>query len=286
MLDAKRGAVLITGASTGIGQAIALLLDKSGFQVFAGVRKQSDVDSLKLASSSRLTPVMLDVADHTSIRNAARVVEKSTGTKGLAGLINNAGISIACPVEFFPMDEAVRQLNINLLGQVAVIQAFLPFIRKGNGRIINIGSIGGIQSVPSLGLYDASKAGLHALTDALRLELSAWGIPVILVIPGNIATPIWKKSGDAAKKLLESLPKPAQELYGPMMDDIGHTVEKMPGKGLSPEAVAKIVVEALTVKRPKTRYIVGADAILQVILSKFLCSKIRDALVLRSLRIK
>ncbi len=281
---AEQGAVLITGASTGIGKATALFLAKTGFQVFAGVRKQSDADLLNHVSSSRLTPIMLDILDHASISEAGRVVEDSVGTKGLAGLVNNAGISISCPIESFPLDQASRLLNTNLLGPVAVMQAFLPLIRKGNGRIVNIGSIGGIQPIPSLGLYDASKAGIHALTDVLRMELSGWGIPVILVIPGNIATPIWKKSGDATKKLLKSLPKLAQELYGPMMDNIANTIEKMAGKGLPPEAVGSAVYKALTVKKPRTKYIVGSDATFQVIMSKFLADKIRDALVLRSLR--
>ncbi len=280
---ADQGAIVITGASTGIGQATALFLDKAGFQVFAGVRKQSDADSLKQKSSSRLTPIILDVVDNASISEAALVVEESVGTKGLAGLVNNAGISTACPIEFFPLDIALKQVNVNLTGQISVMQAFLPLIRKGNGRIINVGSIGGIQPIPSLGLYDASKAGIHALTDVLRMELSIWGIPVILVIPGNISTPMWKKSGDATKELLESLPEVAQELYGPMMDNIGRTVEKMAGKGLPPEAAAKVVFKALTAKKPRTRYIVGLDAVFQVIMSKFLGIKIRDALVWLSL---
>lgn len=280
---AEQGAVVITGASTGIGQATALALDKAGFRVFAGVRKQSDADSLKQISSSRLTPIILDVLDHAAIGEAARVVAETVGTDGLAGLVNNAGISTACPIEFFPMDLALEQLNVNLIGQIAVMQAFLPLIRKGNGRIVNIGSIGGIQPIPSLGLYDASKAGIHALTDVLRMELSGWGIPVILVIPGNIATPIWKKSGDATKKLLESLPKLAGELYGPMMDNIASSVEKMAGKGLPPETAANAVLKALTVKKPRTRYIVGLDAVLQVMMSKFLGNRIRDALVWLSL---
>ncbi len=274
----EKGAVVITGASTGIGQATALSLDKAGFRVFAGVRKQSDADALKDAASSRLIPIILDVTDQATIAESARVVEKSVGAKGLAGLVNNAGISLSYPIEFFPLDQAMKQLNVNLVGHIAVMQAFLGLIRKGKGRIVNIGSIGGIQAIPTLGLYDASKAGMHALTDALRMELSVWGIPVILVIPGNIATPIWSKPN-----LAGDLSGPAKEYYGPMMESLASAVEKMPGKGLPPEAAAKVVLKALTAKKPKTRYIVGKDAVLQVIMSKFLGNKIRDALVLLSL---
>ncbi len=275
--DVGKGAIVITGASTGIGRATALRLDKEGFHVFAGVRKQSDGDSLKSASSE-VVPVLIDVIDPVSIAGAFRVVKESVGVKGLAGLVNNSGISLAYPVEFFPLDQILMQLNVNLVGHIAVMQAFLPLIRKGKGRIVNIGSIGGIRPIPSLGIYDASKAGMHALTDALRMELSIWEIPVILVVPGNIATPIWTKPS-----LATNLSGMAQEYYAPLMDRITRTVEKMAGKGLPPEAAADIVFKALTVKKPKARYVVGRDALLQVIMTKLLGGKAQDALVWQSL---
>jgi len=281
---AGKGAVVVTGASTGIGKATALYLDKAGYQVFAGVRKQADADALKEVSTAGLTPVMLDVADQTSIAQAARVVDEMMGAQGLAGLVNNAGIATSCPIEFFPLDQASTLLNVNLIGQIAVTQAFLPLIRKGKGRIVNIGSIGGIQPFPSGGLYNASKAGLHALTDALRMELSEWGIPVILVVPGNISTPVWEKTGGQVKDLMAGIPQRGQELYGPLMADLGQALGKMAGKGTPAVAVARAVRDGLTAKKPKARYIVGTDASLQVIMAKFIGSKIRDSLVLRSLR--
>jgi NAD(P)-dependent dehydrogenase (short-subunit alcohol dehydrogenase family) len=275
----EKGAVVITGASTGIGRASALHLDKTGFQVFAGVRKRADAESLMRESSSRLVPIIIDVADQASVSEASRVVGKTVGTKGLSGLVNNAGITISCPIEFFPLDQALKQLNVNLVGHIAVMQAFLPLIRKGYGRIVNIGSIGGVQATPTMGLYDASKAGMHALTDALRMELSPWGIPVILVIPGNIATPIWTKMQNSVLGLSGA----ARELYGPMVNAIDRSVKKMAGRGISPGVVAGIVLKALTVEKPKARYMAGPDAVVQVIMSKLLCDKMRDGLVMKVL---
>jgi NAD(P)-dependent dehydrogenase (short-subunit alcohol dehydrogenase family) len=276
----NRGAVVITGTSTGIGRACALTLDRMGFTVFAGVRREEDGNSLKKEASARLTPLMIDVTDNDSVERAFGVVEKSVGEDGLAGLINNAGIAIVCPLEGFSHDLLWKQLQVNLVGQIAVTQKFLPLIRKRRGRIINIGSIGGIQSVPFFAPYDASKAGLHALTDSLRMELSAWSIPVILIIPGHIGTPIWGRM----KRMKEELPLPSNgaDIYASLMDSFYDVIGKMEKGGLPPEAVAEVVAKALTAKRPKSRYIVGRDAKIQSLMAKVFSDRFRDRLVLRS----
>src|SRR5258708_33287478 len=181
--------VVATGASTGIGEACALRLDRRGFHVFAGVRREVDGGALKQKASGRLTPILLDVTDASSIKSAAAAVAASLDEEGLSGLVNNAGIAIAGPLEFLPIDELRRQFEVNVIGQIAVTQAFLPLLRKGHGRIVNMGSISGRLAFPLLGPYAASKFALRALTTALRMELRPWGIPVSIIEPSGIATP-------------------------------------------------------------------------------------------------
>src|SRR4028119_876827 len=164
--DASRGAVVVTGASTGIGRACALSLDAMGFRVFAGVRKSEDGESLRKASSSRLTPVFIDVTDEQSIATAAAEVSRVVGDAGLAGLVNNAGVAIPGPLEYLPLEELRRQLEINLVGQLAVTQAFLPLLRKAQGRIVNISSLAGKLTTPFNGAYSAAKHGIEAFSDA------------------------------------------------------------------------------------------------------------------------
>src|SRR5579862_2288927 len=181
-------AVLITGASTGIGAACALYLDARGFRVFAGVRNPADGEALRARSSSRLAPVLLDVTNSDSLRDAAAVINETVSETGLHGLVNNAGIAVGGPLEVLPLDDLRRQFEVNVVGQLAVTQAMLPLLRKARGRIVNMGSIVGRAPVPLVGAYSMSKAAVAAMTTALRLELDLWGIDVSLIEPGAIAT--------------------------------------------------------------------------------------------------
>ena len=276
------GAVLITGTSTGIGRATARYLDKMGFRVFAGVRKQRDGEALRGESSERLTPVIIDVSDTESINNSFEIISESVSEAGLWGLVNNAGIPLEGPIEFFPIDKIRKGLEVNLIGHITVIQTFLPLIRKRKGRIINIGSIGGIMPVPFGAPYNASKAAMHALTVTLRRELLPSGIHVSLVIPGNIRTEIWQKVQEGTRHF----PQDVCERYGQALDALRKTVEKMGDKGISPKSVAKVIASALTKKRPKTCYTVGLDAKLQTIAAMFLPDRIQDRAVLRMIGIR
>jgi len=168
----NRGTIVITGTSTGIGRAATPWLAKAGFQVFAGVRKVSDAPE-----GPGITPLIIDVTDAESIAVAAQTVAAAVGDKGLRGLVNNAGITVPGPLEFLPLDDIRRQLEVNVIGPIALIQAFLPLLRKGRGRIVNIGSIGGKMASPFLGAYHISKYGMEALSDSLRMELRPWGNP-------------------------------------------------------------------------------------------------------------
>jgi NAD(P)-dependent dehydrogenase (short-subunit alcohol dehydrogenase family) len=180
--------VVVTGASTGIGLACARLLAGRGFQVFAGVRKEADAEALRSEAAS-LHPVQLDVTDSEGIAEAARTVREAAGP-GLAGLVNSAGVAVTGPLEYLPVDELRTQLEVNLVGQVAVLQAFLPALRLSRGRIVNISSIGGRVALPLAGPYAASKFALEAVSDSLRRELAPWGVRVAVVEPGGVRTPV------------------------------------------------------------------------------------------------
>jgi NAD(P)-dependent dehydrogenase (short-subunit alcohol dehydrogenase family) len=275
--------VVVTGASTGIGAACALHLDCLGFSVFAGVRRTVDAEALRQRSSARLETIVIDVTDAISIDAARKVVDDAVGADGLAGLVNNAGIAVAGPLEFLPLNDLRQQFEVNVIGQIAVTQAFLPLIRRARGRIVNMGSIGGRWATPFVGAYSASKFALEALTDALRVELSHSGIEVSIIEPGNISTPIWQKSKAVAAATEAAFPKAATAIYGRELAAVHRFAERAAGRGMSPDAVARAVAHALTATRPKTRYLVGRDAKARALLAKVLPDRTRDALVMKRL---
>ncbi len=279
------GAVVITGTSTGIGEACALRLDKLGFRVFAGVRKVEDGATLARKASGRLTPLLLDITSEASIAAAAARVAEAVGETGLAGLVNNAGIAVGGPLEFLPIAELRRQLEVNVIGQIAVTQAFLPLLRMGEGRIVNIGSISGRMAIPMLGPYCASKFALEALTAALRMELTPWGIAVSIIEPGGVATPIWRKSLAAGQEMARRLPPQAEQFYGPLIARQQKLALRSDRNGLPPDRVARDVVHALTAPKPKTRYMMGRSTAIGEVLIR-LPERVRERLILRRLKIK
>jgi NAD(P)-dependent dehydrogenase (short-subunit alcohol dehydrogenase family) len=283
MIAQTQRPVVVTGASTGIGEASALRLDKLGFTVFAGVRKDSDAEKLKQKASPRLTPIFLDVTDAESIASAVEIVTQTVGDRGLFGLVNNAGISIPSPLELIPIAEFEQQMQVNVTGQLAVTQAFLGLLRLTKGRIVNMGSISGRSATPFLGAYNISKFALEGLTDVLRMELRPWGISVSIIEPGAIATPIWEKSFASVDIALENLPVAAQNLYGDAMKIVRKKTGIMALSGIPPDTVAVAVVHALTAVKPRTRYLVGQDAKIGAFLKHILPDKVYDRLILYSM---
>ncbi len=272
-------AVVITGASTGIGATCALHLDRLGFVVFAGVRKSEDGVALQKASSDRLVQLELDVTDLTTIRKSHTVVLEATKDRGVFGLINNAGIAVVGPLEAVPISDFRQQLEVNVIGQVAVTQAFLPLIRQARGRIINMGSIAGRAVTPLMGPYSASKFALEAITDALRLEVQQWGIHVSIIEPGAIATPIWNKSAIEAAERETAIETELRTLYKPVVAAVRKVVGEASKRAISPAAVAKVVEAALTAPSPKTRYLVGTDAKLRALMAKLLPDRVSDRML-------
>lgn len=273
-------AILISGASTGIGQCCSEVLAAKGYKVFAGVRRTHDGERLASLAPG-IIPVILDVTNADSVRYAfEQVADKLSraGLTGLTGLINNAGIVVGGPMEFVPLDALREQLEINLVGHVAVTQTFLPLLRQARGRIVNMGSIAGLTSLPFVAPYSISKFALEALSDAMRLELRPWGIEVSLIEPGSIATPLWGKAVEKAEALSSQVPPEVFSLYGEALEKIKAASQVSGQRGLPPERVAEAVVHALTARRPKTRYLVGPDARLRYLLNA-LPDRLKDRLI-------
>jgi len=252
--------VLITGASSGIGQSCALLLDQAGFRVFAGVRTDEAAFRLRNQASPRLVPIKLDITDTHQIDHALELVSAALEpTEPLAGLINNAGIVVAGPLEHLPIALLRRQLNVNLVGQIAVSAAFLPLLRRGGGRIINIGSDGGWFAAPFLGAYSASKFAMEAVTDALRREIAPWSIRVVLVEPGCVETPVWDKTAVETDRLMADFPESARRRYGERYRR-GHALLEFGRRhAMEPQRIARVVLHALECERPAIRYLAGMD---------------------------
>ena len=268
--------VLVTGASTGIGHATAKRMLAYGWEVFAAARKDEDLERLR---GEGFTPIKLDVTDPDTIAAAKDELDE----RGLGGLVNNAGIGISGPMEFVPVDELRRQLEVNLVGQVAVTQAFLPNIREAKGRIVNVSSIGGKIALPMVGPYAASKHALEAVSDALRRELRPWGIHVSIIEPGAVVTPIWDKARETADDVEEQMGERAQALYGRLAQRIRAETEKIPERGVEPDEVAKAIEQALTAPRPKARYVVGRDAKMRLRIKALVGDRRFDSLIARTL---
>ena len=264
----------MTGASSGIGEACALHLAALRFRVFGGVRRNEDAERLR---AQRIEPLQLDVTEPEQIAAAASAVGDE-----VFGLVNNAGVAVAAPLELVPLDELRRQLEVNVVGQVAVTQAFLPALRRQRGRIVLMGSIGGKSALPFLGPYASSKFALEAIADSLRVELRPFGVSVSIVEPGSIKTPIWTKGSARAEELRGRFAPEQQELYAGAIAQFRKVAVARGLAGVGPEEVAKAVEHALTAERPKPRYLVGKDARLRRRVER-LPVRLRDRLIERAL---
>lgn len=246
--------VVITGASTGIGRAAAEHLASQGWRVFAGARKQTDLDSLG-GLSERIHPLPLDVTQPDQLSEAVETVSATLGDTTLGGLVNNAGIAFMAPLALQPMDEVRAHFDVNVIGAIAASQAFAPLLgmdpeRQGApGRIVNITSVGGRIASPFLGAYTATKHALESVTDTFRRELMPFGIDAIAVGPGAVRTPIWDKAEDAgADAPYQDTPwADAIQRFSQVMLEGGRT-------GLPAEQIASVIETALTADRPKARY--------------------------------
>jgi NAD(P)-dependent dehydrogenase (short-subunit alcohol dehydrogenase family) len=274
--------ILITGASSGIGEATALHLAELGMRVFAGVRSEQDRDALqtKAVGVGPLQGVIFDVRDPASIEAAIDEIAGVVGDEGLSGLVNAAGEGFPGPLEVITLDELREQLEVNVIGQVAVTQAALPLIRQGGGRIVFVGSIGGKVAIEFAGPYHASKYAIEAIGDCLRQELQPEGIAVSVIEPGPIATGIWDKAEDRLDGVLTRSPR--VDRYRDRLLSFRDTLHSADSGGGEPEDVAKAIEKALTSSSPSNRYPVGGSAKLASVVKPLIPDRIYDAVIRRT----
>jgi NAD(P)-dependent dehydrogenase (short-subunit alcohol dehydrogenase family) len=274
--------VLITGASTGIGRATALRLAGSGWTVLAGVRKAADGESLTAAGGERIVPVELDVTDATQIAAAVAEVD---ARGGLDALVNNAGIGFGGPLELVPIEDLRHQLEVNVLGPVALTQALLPALRRGSGRrsgrILFISSVGGRVAMAFTAPYAASKHAIEAIGDALRVELRSSNVQVALIEPGSVATPIWDKGRAQGEGL--RVPAELADQYGHVPAAMNKVLESTERRGVSPELVAETIERALAARRMRARYLIGRDAKAMLLAKRLLPDHVFDRVARRAL---
>ncbi|WP_433005523.1 SDR family oxidoreductase [Kribbella sp. CA-294648] len=265
--------VLVTGASSGIGRATALLLAREGFTVFAGVRKEADGQAL----GPTVTPITLDVTETGQIADAAERLGR------LDALVNNAGVGVTGPLEFVPLDTLRWQYEVNVFGQVAVTQAMLPMLRASRGRVVTVGSVGSWITLPFGGPLCSSKHAIRSLNDALRMELTPYGVAAVLVEPGSIHTEAVDKLEDEVEPRLASLGEDGRRLYGDAYRTMVTHGLKEERSGSNPDVVARAVLHALTARKPRARYPVGKKSRLMSTLGRVVPQYTLDALRLRAL---
>lgn len=277
--------VVITGASTGIGYDAARYLIDRGFHVFGSVRKQADADRVQGELGEQFTPLLFDVTDGGAIETAVTHVTEMVGSNGLAGLVNNAGIAVAGPLMYLPLDELRWQMEVNVLGQLAVTQKFLPLLGAvphaphPPGRIVNISSVSGKVVYPFMGPYAASKHALEAISDALRRELLIFGIDVIVIGPGSVQTPIWDKAQELNTELYSHTP------YKQIMEGMKKVFVGQGRSGIPVEKVSEVIFEALTKEKPKARYALARKMLSGWLLPRYLPARMFDNVVAKRLGI-
>src|SRR6478752_3583295 len=278
MSGQAKDSVVVTGVSTGIGWAVAQVLTRRGFHVFGSVRKAADAERLTAAFGQAVTPLVFDVTDEAAVRAAARTVEAALDGRPLAGLVNNAGIAVAGPLLHLPIDEWRKQLEVNLTGVVIATQAFAPLVgaRKPAsgkpGRIVNIGSVGGRNANPFMAPYCATKFGLEGLSESLRRELLPFGVDVIVVAPGAVATPIWDKADETDTSAY------ANTVYAPALERLRAYMLSIGKNGLPPERIGEAVHTALTTAKPKVRYTITPQP-MQMLMADVLPKRTLDRIV-------
>lgn len=280
MMSTDRTAV-VTGASSGLGLAITQELARRGFHVLAGVRKQQDAERL---AGENVEPVIVDITDEEQVAALADRVDHDPRGRRLGALVNNAGVALNAPAEAIPLAEWRRHFDVNLFGHVAVVQALLPaLIAGGDGRLVNVSSIGGRVAFPTYGAYAAAKFALEGYSDALRREVGRLGVRVIVIEPGNIATPMWDKGMATMDEMAATMTADQQARYDDLVAAIRNQAEERRSSGIQPLRAAKVIADAIEARKPRARYRVGRDAKLLAVMSGLLSDHMFDRLVARNL---
>jgi NAD(P)-dependent dehydrogenase (short-subunit alcohol dehydrogenase family) len=273
--------IVVTGASTGMGAATARELARKGFHVLAGVRRQADADALR---AEGIEPCILDITVESDVAAIADRVASDPLRRPLRALINNAGIAINAPVETLPIAEWRRQFEVNLFGQIAMIQALLPALLISAGTVVNISSVGGKVVLPTYGAYAGSKFALEAVSDALRREVSDVGIKVVVVEPGAVKTEMAERGIATAEALMADMTAAQLARYDNLAAAVTAQARSFGEDGVSAEHAAKIIAKAATASRPRTRYTIGRDAAILLRVSRVVSDRVLDRIVRLNLR--
>lgn len=279
-LGRDRGTVVVTGVSSGIGRATVDALRAAGFDVLAGVRSPADAAQLEAPG---VEPLILDITEPDQVEALARRVGELPGAGAPRALVNNAGVAINAPVEALPLARWRRQFEVNYFGDVAVTQALLPAMLESRGRVVNVSSIGGRVAGPTFGAYAGAKFALEAMSDSLRREVARFGVEVVVVEPGAVATPIWGKGSAAFDEMAAAMEPARRRRYADLEAAMRAQAETMARQGLAPGAVAAVIIRAITARRPRTRYLVGRDAKVAARLACLLPDRLLDSLIARNL---
>lgn len=283
MNAAGKPAAVVTGVSTGIGEVCAQELIKAGYFVFGAVRRQEDADRLSARCGADFVPLHFDVTDGAAVAAAAAEVEWRLQGRALAGLVNNAGVALPGPLLYQPIEEFRRQFDVNVFGNLRVVQAFAPLLGAGPGRagppgrVVQMSSVAGSLASPFLGAYSASKYALEGMSDALRRELMIFGVDVVIVEPGVIKTPIWDKAA-----AVDLAPYDATA-YGPAARRLQKWLVEQGRSGPPAELVADAVLRALRLPRPPARILVVPRRFLDFTLPRLLPTRALDWIIAKRL---
>lgn len=275
--------VVVTGTSSGIGRATAERLAAEGFHVLAGVRRQEDADTIK---RTNIEPVIVDVTNTGTLKALAERVEKDPLGRPLRAVVNNAGIAVNAPLEMVPLDEFRRQIEVSVIGQVAVIQALTPALLNSGGRVVNIGSLGGKVSMPGFGIYSAAKYAMEAINDSLRREMSSFGLKVIMITPGGVSTGLSEQGITTAERLAKLMTPDQHRRHDRLFDAVKAQAEAWAKDGIRPEKVAAVVSQAIHVSKPRTRYTVGRDSALLTRLVRILPDNLLDRMLRSQMKLQ
>ncbi|WP_059049327.1 SDR family oxidoreductase [Paenibacillus senegalimassiliensis] len=268
--------VVVTGTSSGIGFATAKRLAEEGYHVLAGVRRQEDADKI---SQKNIEAVIVDLTNVDTLKELAKRVKDDPYHRPLRAVVNNAGIAINAPLEMVPLDELRRQIEVSVIGQVAVIQALAPALLASGGRVVNIGSLGGKISMPGFGIYSAAKFAMEAINDSLRREMASSGLKVIMITPGGVSTRMSEQGITTAERLAKLMTPEQHQRHDRLFAAVKAQAEAWASHGISPEKVATVILRAIQDRKPKTRYVVGRDSVLLTRLVRFLPDRVLDRML-------
>jgi NAD(P)-dependent dehydrogenase (short-subunit alcohol dehydrogenase family) len=277
----RRELIVVTGASTGMGAATARELARRGFHVLAGVRREIDADALR---GEGIEPHILDITVESDVAAIADRVAADPLGRPLRALINNAGIAVNAPVEALPIAEWRRQFEVNLFGHVAMIQALMPSLLRSSGTVVNISSVGGKVALPTYPAYAGTKFALEALSDSMRREVNDFGVKVVVVEPGAVKTEMAQRGVATADRLKAGMTADQLERYGGLIDAMSSLARSFDTDGVPAERAAKVIANAATAPRPRTRYTIGRDAAILLRLSRVVSDRFLDRVVRLILR--